>query len=103
MSETTALALTQQSEVKPQTKVCPGCGRELPLNAFYKHNLSEDGLTKLCKECAHRRGGKRKKTSVNPLERFTARELMHELNQRGYKGELTYTEVKVHKMNLKDF
>jgi hypothetical protein len=37
------------------TKVCPGgehgCGRELPLSAFYKDASRKDGVAPYCKEC----------------------------------------------------
>ena len=33
------------------TKVCPKCGRELPLNEFYKNKTRKDGLQIYCKEC----------------------------------------------------
>ena len=88
-------------EVK--TKVCASCGRELPLEAFPCHRLSADGRMAECKECRRRKHAPTDAAKSNPLEKFTARQLMHELNMRGYKGEITYTEVKVHKMNLKDF
>ena len=94
---------TKMEEKSPcNSKVCASCGRELPLEMFFRQRLSLDGHMSECKECR-----RRKKTSSNiksnPLEKFTASELMHELSTRGYKGELTYTEIKVHKMNLKDF
>lgn len=89
----------QSSEVK--TKICPSCGRELPLDSFLKQNHSADGHMKECKEC--RRNRRTEGTSKsNPLAKFTARELMHELRLRGYDGEIKYTEVKVHKMKLSE-
>ena len=33
------------------TKVCPKCGRELPLSEFYKDKSNKDGLRTYCKEC----------------------------------------------------
>lgn len=85
-----------------QTKVCQSCGLELPLSQFPKHRLSADGHMAECRDCRRR---KRNAPGVesNPLEKFTARELMHELSVRGYRGSLTYTETKVQKMDLKDF
>ncbi len=84
------------------TKVCVGCGRELPLSAFHKHNKSEDGHTALCKECSSRRTTKaiKKNSKSNPLAQFTARELMRELKLRGYEGTLEY--VTVQKINIAD-
>jgi len=33
------------------TKVCPKCGRELPLSEFNKDKSRKDGLNVYCKEC----------------------------------------------------
>ena len=85
-----------------KTKFCASCGRELPLEDFARHGKTKDGYAHECRECKRRRTST-DASAVNPLEKFTARQLMHELNVRGYKGEITFTEVKVHKMNLKDF
>ena len=90
-----------ENKEEQRTKVCASCGRELPLSHFPKHRLSIDGHMRECQDC-RRRHNPNKASSVNPLEKFTARELMHELGQRGYKGEITYTEVKVHKMRLSE-
>ena len=79
-------------------KVCKGCGRNLPLSAFALHDKSKDGHMSECKECRRRKSSKASKG--NPLEKFTARELMHELSRRGYDGEISYVEV--HKIRLSD-
>lgn len=39
-------------EVK-KTKVCPCCGRELPIENFGKSNATKDGLYLYCKECTN--------------------------------------------------
>ncbi|SEA80212.1 hypothetical protein SAMN04487851_11483 [Prevotella sp. tc2-28] len=84
-----------------QKKVCPGCGRELPLSAFNKHPRSADGHMKECKECTRRRLHSSKKSAKsNPLAQFTARELMKELKTRGYEGILEYTTVQ--RINISD-
>lgn len=86
-----------------ETKVCKGCGREYPLSEFPIHKKSSDGHAHLCKECFHRRykeRGRGVRAKANPLEKFTSREMMRELFARGYRGELTFTETKVHKCNL---
>ena len=82
------------------TKVCKGCGRALPLSAFSVHPKALDGHMSECKECRRRTAGSKKSAKGNPLEKFTARQLMHELHERGYKGELEYIEV--HKIRLSD-
>lgn len=80
-------------------KVCPGCGRELPLSAFNKHPRSADGHMKECKECTRRRlHSSKKSVKGNPLAQFTARQLMDELYVRGYRGELKYTQIHIIKL-----
>ena len=80
-------------ETSTTTKTCQGCGKTLPLDAFAKHNQSEDGHMNTCKECRRRRSKPAPKS--NPLEKFTARELMAELKQRGYCGTLEYTQTHI--------
>ncbi len=92
---------TTMSESTRKTKVCASCGRELPLEMFPGHRLSADGHMAECRDCRRRRKAKNNNEG-NPLEKFTARELMHELKARGYEGNITFTEVTIHKMNLKD-
>ena len=92
-SETAAMAASEEP-----MKVCKGCGRKLPLSAFALHDKSKDGHMSECKECRRRKSSKASKG--NPLEKFTARQLMHELNRRGYDGEISYVEV--HKIRLSD-
>lgn len=79
-------------------KICRKCGRELPISYFHKNSVSKDGLQSVCKECrknidAARSGKGNKKLSkvyANPdLARFTPRQLIDELKQRGYRGTLT--------------
>ena len=90
-----------QENQQEQRKLCKECGRELPVSEFGRHSRSKDGLMCVCNDC--RRRMRTKGTSKgNPLEKFTARELMHELALRGYEGNITFTEVKVHKMKLNE-
>lgn len=80
------------------TKVCPKCGRELPVNMFHKKIASKDGLQSECVECRKqlnlKKGSSRMlKVYLNPeLARFTPKDLISELRARGYKGELSYTQ-----------
>ena len=91
-----------------ETKVCNHCGRELPLDDFYKKKDSPDGLQSTCKEC-HREAsrksyGKRKmenstvdkvvsecglnRVYAHPeLASFSTRKLLEELKARGYTWE----------------
>lgn len=84
------------ASVEP-TKVCKGCGRTLPLSSFHLHNKSADGHMSECIECSRRRSKKavKKDTKINPMEKFTARQLMDELYLRGYRGDLRYTQVHI--------
>lgn len=88
-----------------QTKVCSKCGRELPVSEFNKSSKSRDGLQYYCRTCQHgmqrnsyqkaKAAGPRMATptSNSPLSAFKPRELIQELINRGYKGELTYTHT----------
>jgi len=89
-----------QPQPNEQVKTCQSCGRVLPLNDFPLHRISKDGHMSTCRDCRRRKT--KGDTEVNPLAKYTARELMHELRNRGYEGEIKYVEVKVHKMNLKE-
>ena len=90
-----------------QTKICTKCGKELPLEMFGKGN-GKDGRRSWCKSCmneATREYIKRKKISKggipnSALAEFTPQELISELRARGYEGNLTFTEVKVHKIKV---
>lgn len=87
-----------------ETKTCKYCGRELPLDEFYKNGF---GVTSCCKECHTKRmieGKKRKKDLEQKmsdaidarqlrLQDFTPRELMVRLSELGYEGKLRYTKV----------
>lgn len=109
-----------------KTKVCKGCGRELPTTEFYANKNMKGGLGTYCKECSNRlsteyarKRRERKKAEAKENERiefekkykiytrkelapFTPRELMLELKARGYTGDLLYQEIKVteHRINL---
>ena len=85
-----------------ETKRCSQCGKELPINSFYKDRSSKDGLGFYCKTCVKsnktsRRadtGGGLARVFTNPdLAKFKPRELIEELKARGYKGTLTYEQV----------
>lgn len=86
-----------------QTKTCTCCKRVLPLEAFGKKG---DGVQTTCKECTNKkmrqyRLQRQSKPTKNPaLEEFTPQELITELRARGYEGNLTFTEIKVHKIRV---
>lgn len=107
-----------------QTKVCKVCGKEKPIDSFFKNRF---GYTNYCLDCwSHKLEGRHFERSkeVQPrtspqrrriaelekeveevrkmtLGRFTPRELMEELYKRGYEGTLQYTEV--HEITLGKF
>ena len=86
------------------TKVCKCCGKELPIESFYKNGW---GVTSVCKDCHVKlvAEGKDKKKKLKQqavdainarnlrIQDFTPRELMEELKRRGYEFTITYTEV----------
>lgn len=87
-----------------ETKICKKCGKELPLDKFYKNKSQKDGLGYYCKDCINAYKSSRKanadgwgkltKVFANPdLAKFKSRELIEELKARGYKGTLTYKQV----------
>lgn len=87
-----------------ETKICKKCGKELPVDKFYKNKSQKDGVGYYCKDCinayksskkANAYGeGKLTKVFTNPdLAKFNPRELIEELKARGYKGTLTYEQV----------
>lgn len=79
------------------TKHCTRCGRDLPLDEFYKRSDSKDGLQRFCKSCMNKANmenrERKKEPTDNPLASFKPRQLMEELARRGYKGKLTFTQI----------
>lgn len=92
------------------TKVCRICGRELPIDAFYKSNKTDDGRSHICRECKKMAHGGHIRTrynkfttdelvseikarGVNLIPEPSPREMMERLAALGYKGKLTYTRV----------
>lgn len=115
---------TGKSDGACKTKVCPKCGRTLPITAFNKNKSRADGHSNMCRECIAEYGkvyrerkkkGESKdatklleaKPAFRPdvhgktLADYTPRELMLELYRRGYEGELVYVEKKTTTINLK--
>ena len=83
-------------EVHPHTKVCAGCGKELPLESFSKN---PHGYTRFCKECMGKKRGKKSATAPSgqegskaPLSGYETWELTAELKRRGFTGRLTHLE-----------
>lgn len=98
------LSTNQEQNAQPLTKRCPRCGRTLTVEHFSRHGKSKDGLQTYCKEC-HRamcvKSNDKKVGGIypppvkgdpnSPLGNFTPRELLEELQRRGFHGEFQYT------------
>lgn len=91
-----------------ETIKCRKCGKELPLDMFYKNRSFRNGHDTICKECWNEyvKTRKSKKESIgsvlcnngvihgNPdLAQFTLRQLIEELRAGGYYGELKFTNT----------
>ena len=91
---------TNQVAEQVTTKTCTKCGKELPVDRFSRKSSAPDGLQNWCKDCqrvANKASyGKRqlpppvKGDPSSPLAEFTPRQLIDELHNRGYRGELHY-------------
>lgn len=66
-------------------KECKCCGKMLPLTSFDKYAA---GYRNICKSCRQQNLGVSDK-----FNSYTSRELIQELRNRGYKGELIYTRI----------
>lgn len=100
--------------------MCTHCGKELPLDQFYRKSNSPDGYQYWCKEClitarkARSKGPKglakysdsqlvtvlegcSHKVLIDP----SPRALMEMLAKMGYRGKLEYTET--HVIDINDF
>lgn len=106
-----------------ERKVCPKCGRLLPVDAFNKSSKHGDGLQCWCRECQRENyeanKDKPRKPRPSRLAKYTDDELMDEMRRRskvplvnptprgmmealakmGYRGKLEYTQVHVIDIN----
>lgn len=93
------LSSNQESTTRA-IKVCTRCGKELPVEQFNRRSSSADGLQTWCKSCQREsqrtsRSNRQLPPPVkgdpsSPLAEFTPRQLIEELHNRGYRGELQY-------------
>ena len=44
-----------------ETKICKKCGKELPVDKFYKNKSQKDGLGYYCKDCVNAYKSSKKK------------------------------------------
>lgn len=83
-----------------KTKVCSCYHRELPVTEFHVCRRNADGLQGICKECRRKHNKERvlpskkylSSTVESELSKFTPRQLMKELSERGYTGSLKYVQ-----------
>ena len=86
----------QQKEKLTETKICAHCGRELPVEKYYKNSGTKDGLQSWCKDCQNKIKNERCKELRRELRRekpralsaIPAADLIEELKRRGYVGTL---------------
>lgn len=92
--------------MEEKTKICKRCGIEKPVSEFHKTSRNKDGLNDWCKDCAceyqriqfaKKQAKKRLEKEItlygNPeLAKFQPRELIKELQARGYSGELRFVQ-----------
>jgi hypothetical protein len=78
-------------------KRCKSCGQTKPLDEFYKNPKMSDGHVNTCKtcynkKCQRKRDEQQATNGPRPLESFTPRQLMQELQRRGFRGKLMFTQ-----------
>lgn len=94
-------------------KQCPGCNRELPLDAFNKDGARKDGLSTYCKACQAAKNRKWRRnliataqgtaiTPPSPPDGKQPREIIAEIRERintlralgySFEGKLTYLQT----------
>lgn len=85
----------EKMEDEIKTKVCPECGRELPVTEFGKHVRTKDGLQPLCRECSSKKAKARHRNEEtpedNPIKAIKDQVLVNELRSRGWDVVCTRT------------
>ena len=76
----------------PTHKTCKCCGKILPLEKFMKYGKGYKHTCLDCIRAKHRNSNNDRRS--DKFKDFTSRELIAELRLRGYKGTITYTEIK---------
>ena len=83
-------AISVEEPVVTETRKCKVCGEVLPITMFKAFAGKVEKRAHVCNKC--RCDGTSDKSSQ--LSVFTSRELIIELRNRGYSGELSYTTIK---------
>jgi hypothetical protein len=52
------------------TKICRKCGKELPIDNYYKNESMSDGYLNQCKECVKSRVGKHREENVESIREY---------------------------------
>lgn len=86
--------------MEQQTKICPSCGKKLPLTEFYKNKNRTDGYASMCKVCEKAKYGRRERRTSQQITQATLSlidfddpQLFAELRRRGYTGELRFSKT----------
>lgn len=53
-----------------ETKICKKCGRELPINEFYKHKEMSTGYLNYCKDCVRKRVTKHRIDNIENVRAY---------------------------------
>jgi hypothetical protein len=51
-------------------KKCRGCGRELPIEEYYKHSEMADGHLNYCKDCVRARVSKHREANIEQIRQY---------------------------------
>lgn len=65
-------------EKKPETKVCKGCGRELPLDAFWRNRQGPTGYCKDCMKEKHAKAAAKREQKYKENEERILRQVFGE-------------------------
>lgn len=52
------------------TKVCRQCGKDLPIEDYYKHKQMGDGYLNQCKECVKSRVGAHRELNIESIRKY---------------------------------
>ena len=84
-----------------QTKVCRGCGLELPLEDFYESSTAKDGHRNYCKHCVSARVAKRKHNDPDYQVKHSTKLHTRVANGKGNRSDYTHQYYLANKEKLK--